>query len=112
MVLGAGPIGDMATRTALHDGPRVIVVDQVAERLDRLVSRAAEVINLDAVDDLGEEVRWRTAGRGADAVINAVGMQEHGDPFAVKVIKAVGLVPNASAASQMKRAGINRGPHC
>lgn len=108
LVLGAGPIGDMATRIALHDGLRVIVVDRVAERLNRVVSRGAEAINLNAVDDLGEEVRSRTAGRGADAVIDAVGMEAHGNPVAEKAIKAVGLLPDAVAAPLMKSAGIDR----
>ena len=35
LVLGLGPIGDMATRIALHQGFRVIAVDLVPERLAR-----------------------------------------------------------------------------
>ena len=35
LVLGLGPIGDMATRIALHQGLRVIAVDRVPERLAR-----------------------------------------------------------------------------
>ena len=62
LVLGLGPIGDMATRIALHQGRRVIGVDRVPERLARAQARGAEVIDLDAVDDVGEEVRSRTAG--------------------------------------------------
>src|SRR5690349_19408193 len=65
LVLGLGPIGDMAARIALHQGLRVIGVDRVTERLDRAAARGAEVVDLDEVDDIGEEVRSRTAGRGA-----------------------------------------------
>lgn len=39
VVLGLGPIGDMATRIAQHRGYRVIGVDLVAERLERVRGR-------------------------------------------------------------------------
>ena len=45
-VLGLGPIGDMASRIALHKGYRVIGVDLVAERLARVAARGAEVVDL------------------------------------------------------------------
>jgi threonine dehydrogenase-like Zn-dependent dehydrogenase len=54
------------------------------------------------------EVRDRTDGRGADAVIDAVGMEAHGNPVAEKVIKAVGLLPDAAAAKLMMKVGIDR----
>ena len=41
LVLGLGPIGDMATRIALHQGFRVIAVDLVPERLERARRPAA-----------------------------------------------------------------------
>src|SRR6185369_3214867 len=46
LVLGLGPIGDMASRIALHQGRRVIGVDLVPERLARAQVRGAEVIDL------------------------------------------------------------------
>ncbi|MDE0777581.1 MAG: alcohol dehydrogenase catalytic domain-containing protein [Nocardioides sp.] len=108
LVLGAGPIGDMAARIAMHAGRRVIVADRVPERLARVSARGAETIDIDAVDDLAEEVRSRTAGRGADAVIDAVGMEAHGNPVAEKLIKAVGLLPDAVAEPLMLKAGFDR----
>src|SRR5215218_9617488 len=45
-VLGLGPIGDMACRIALRRGHRVIGVDMVPERLERVRQRGAEVIDL------------------------------------------------------------------
>ena len=53
-VLGAGPIGDMAARIALHRGLDVIVVDSVRERLARVHGRGAETIDHTEVDDVGE----------------------------------------------------------
>ena len=38
-ILGLGPIGDMATRIAMHRGYRVIGVDLVPERLERVRAR-------------------------------------------------------------------------
>ncbi|WP_435745702.1 zinc-dependent alcohol dehydrogenase [Nocardioides sp. SYSU DS0663] len=108
LVMGAGPIGDMAARIAMHEGHRVIVVDRVAERLERVRARGAETIDLDAVDDLAEEVRSRTNGRGADSVIDAVGMEAHGNPGAEAAIKAVGLLPDAVAKPLMMNAGFDR----
>lgn len=65
LVLGLGPIGDMACRIARHQGQRVIGVDLVDERLDRARAHGGEVVDLRAVDDVAEEVRSQTAGRGA-----------------------------------------------
>ncbi|MGA8850354.1 MAG: alcohol dehydrogenase catalytic domain-containing protein [Aeromicrobium sp.] len=108
LVMGAGPIGDMAARIALHEGRRVIVADWVPERLERVRARGAETINIEEVDDVATEVRDRTSGRGADAVIDAVGMEAHGNPVAEKVIKAVGLLPDAAARKLMMTVGIDR----
>src|ERR671920_934510 len=67
VVLGLGPIGDMASRIAMHRGHRVIGVDLVPERLQRVEQRGAEVLNLDEhQDDLAEVIRERTDGRGPD----------------------------------------------
>ncbi len=107
LVLGAGPIGDMATRMAVREGHRVIVVDRVPERLER-VRAGAETIHLDEVDDLATEVRDRTMGRGADAVIDAVGMEAHGNPVAEKAIKAIGLLPDPVARPLIAKLGFDR----
>ena len=47
LVLGAGPIGDMAARMGVHAAHRVISVDRVPERLARVERHGAEVIDLD-----------------------------------------------------------------
>ncbi|GAA0978421.1 putative zinc-binding alcohol dehydrogenase [Nocardioides aquaticus] len=108
VVMGAGPIGDMATRIALHRGLRVITVDLVPERLARVRARGAETIDLREVDDLGEAVREMTAGRGGDSVIDAVGMEAHGSPAAKAVQRLVGFLPEAVSAPMMKTAGVDR----
>jgi threonine dehydrogenase-like Zn-dependent dehydrogenase len=80
VVLGLGPIGDMCTRIARELGvEKVIGVDLVPERLERARRRGITVIDLrEHAGDLVELIRDRTEGRGADAVIDAVGMEAHG----------------------------------
>jgi threonine dehydrogenase-like Zn-dependent dehydrogenase len=108
LVLGAGPIGDMASRIALDRGLRVIVVDRVPERLQRVAARGAETIDLDGCDDVPGLVRELTDGRGADSVIDAVGMEAHGSPVAETAQKALGLLPKKVAGAVMTRAGVDR----
>ncbi|WP_235735507.1 alcohol dehydrogenase catalytic domain-containing protein [Nocardioides alcanivorans] len=107
LVIGAGPIGDMATRFALEAGHRVLTVDRVAERLERVRQRGAEAIDLDD-GDVGERVRELTDGRGADAVIEAVGMEAHGSPVVEGLTKMISRLPDAAARPLMQRAGVDR----
>src|SRR5215218_1137232 len=108
-ILGLGPIGDMASRIALHRGYRVIGVDLVPERLERVRSRGAEVLDLrEHESDLAEVIRSITDGRGTDSVIDAVGMEAHGSPGAKLAQQVTGLLPDPVAEKLMERAGIDR----
>ena len=107
-MLGLGPIGDMATRIALHRGLRVIAVDLVPERLARAQTRGAEVIDLNAVDDVADEVRSRTQGRGADSVLDAVGMEAHGSPIAEAGQRVFNVLPRKLTAPLMSKVGVDR----
>jgi threonine dehydrogenase-like Zn-dependent dehydrogenase len=108
-VLGLGPIGDMACRVAAERGHRVIGVDLVPDRLDRVRRRGIEVLNLrEHEEDLAEEIRELTDGRGTDSVIDAVGMEAHGSPGAKVAQQLTGLLPDAVAERMMERAGIDR----
>jgi threonine dehydrogenase-like Zn-dependent dehydrogenase len=109
VILGLGPIGDMAARIAVHKGYRVIGVDLVPERLARVQARGAEVVDLrDHEKDLGDAIREMTGGRGPDSVIDAVGMEAHGSPVAAAAQKVAGLLPRALSAPFMKVAGVDR----
>jgi S-(hydroxymethyl)glutathione dehydrogenase/alcohol dehydrogenase len=108
LVLGLGPIGDMASRIALLQGKRVIGVDLVPERLARVKARGAEVIDLSVVDDVGEEVRSLTGGRGADAVVDAVGMEAHGSPVAEMGQRVFNVLPKRITAPLMNKVGLDR----
>ncbi|GAA3030368.1 alcohol dehydrogenase catalytic domain-containing protein [Streptomyces glomeratus] len=109
-VLGLGPIGDMAARIALHRGAGLVIgVDLVDERLERAAARGVTCLDLRLHDkDLVEAVRELTEGRGTDSVIDAVGMEAHGAPFAKAAQWITGLLPDAVAQSLMEHAGVDR----
>jgi threonine dehydrogenase-like Zn-dependent dehydrogenase len=111
VVLGLGPIGDMATRIAsLRPGiARVIGVDLVPERIARSRARGIEVVDLsEHDDDLAETIRELTGGRGPDSVVDAVGMEAHGSPGASLMQKIVTALPDAIAGPMMTNAGVDR----
>jgi threonine dehydrogenase-like Zn-dependent dehydrogenase len=109
LVMGLGPIGEMATRIAQHRGAgRVIAVDLVPERLARASSHGVEAVELEGVEDLPATVREMTDGRGPISVIDAVGMEAHGAPVARLAHRLTGLLPDAIAEPLMQNAGIDR----
>jgi threonine dehydrogenase-like Zn-dependent dehydrogenase len=108
-VLGLGPIGEMACRVAMAQGVgQVIGVDLVPERLARAHQRGVDVIDLRDHDDVADVIRHMTAGRGTDAVIDAVGMEAHGSPTAKLAHQVTGLLPSSWGEKLMDRAGVDR----
>jgi len=107
-VFGLGPIGQISSRIAQHKGARVIGVDLVPERLEMARRHGIETLDLSAVDDISDEIRGMTDGRGTDSTIDAVGMEAHGSPVAKAAQTAAGLLPDAIAAPVFKSAGIDR----
>jgi L-iditol 2-dehydrogenase len=73
LVIGQGPIGVVLAALARRAGARVIVSDLYPQRLT--ISKAHQITDtIDASNaDVVHEVRGRTEGRGADAVMLAVG---------------------------------------
>jgi threonine dehydrogenase-like Zn-dependent dehydrogenase len=109
LVTGLGPIGQMSARIAGHLGAgRVIAVDDVPERLAMAERHGIEVIDYGKVDDVPEAVREMTAGRGADGVIEAVGMEAHGTPFQAAAMKAAGMLPDPLARKATETFGVDR----
>lgn len=107
-VVGLGPVGQLAARIGLRAGYRVIGVDRVPERLDLARQWGAETVDLGSVDDTGEAILSLTEGRGADGVVEAVGMEAHGSPVAGAAIKVSGLLPDALAKPFIDRAAVDK----
>jgi threonine dehydrogenase-like Zn-dependent dehydrogenase len=107
-VLGLGPIGDMSCRIAAHRGHRVIGVDLVPERLERVKARGVEVLDLNEHDDMAEAIREMTDGRGTDSVIDAVGMEAHGSPVGKIAHQMVGFLPDVIGEKVMEKGGVDR----
>ncbi|NLU70730.1 alcohol dehydrogenase catalytic domain-containing protein [Streptomyces sp. HNM0574] len=109
LVLGLGPIGDMCVRIALHRGvEQVIAVDRVPERLARARARGAHTLDLDASGKaVPDEVRRLTNGRGADSVVEAVGMEAHGDAVTRGVQWLAGKLPGGVGEKVMETAGVD-----
>ena len=111
MVLGLGPIGDMASRVALNRGVepgdrRSTWSPSGSSGPARAASRCSTCEEHD--DDIGAVVRDLTGGRGPDAVIDAVGMEAHGSPGGQLAQTLTALLPDAVAAKLMQTAGVDR----
>ena len=109
LVTGLGPIGQMCARIARHLGAeRVIAVDDVPERLEMARRHDIEVLDASAVKDVSAAVVDMPGGRGADSVIEAVGMEAHGSPFQSAAIKAAGKLPDPLARRATETLGVDR----
>lgn len=108
-VLGLGPVGQFAARIGRYLGAeRVIGVDSVPERLEMARRHGIETIDMSEVDDVAEAVIELTGGRGADGVVEAVGMEAHDSPVGKVAHAAVGLLPDALAKPMVDKMAIDR----
>lgn len=105
-VMGLGPVGQFASRIGRHLGLRVIAVDPVPER--RAMAERHGVETLDFSKDVADELRSMTQGRGADSVVDAVGMEAHDSPVASFMQHAAGLLPDKLAQKTFESAGVDR----
>ncbi|MBO1752999.1 glutathione-dependent formaldehyde dehydrogenase [Actinotalea sp. BY-33] len=109
VVLGLGPIGQMAARVAAYRGAGTVIgVDLVPERLAMARRHGVDVLDLRDHDDLAASIRDLTDGRGPDAVIDAVGMEAHGSPMAEVTHKLTAFMPDVVGRTVMDKAGIDR----
>jgi threonine dehydrogenase-like Zn-dependent dehydrogenase len=108
-VFGLGPIGQMCSRIALHQGAgEVFGIDLVDERLAMAGQHGVHAVDLRQHGDIGDALRELTSGRGPDAVIDAVGMEAHGAPFGKLAHQLAGYLPDAIAAKMVEKAGVDR----
>jgi threonine dehydrogenase-like Zn-dependent dehydrogenase len=108
-VYGLGPIGQMCARIARHKGAETVIgVDNVPERLEMARRNGVDAIDSSEHEDVPATIREMTDGRGADGVIDAVGMEAHGAPGAELAQKATGLLPDSLAAKATERFAVDR----
>jgi len=108
-VIGLGPVGQFATRIAKQLGAgRVIGVDLVPERLALAARHGIETLDLREVDDVAATLIEMTGGRGPDGVLEAVGMEAHGNPGSKAAQAAVCLLPDTLAKPLIDRMAIDR----
>jgi threonine dehydrogenase-like Zn-dependent dehydrogenase len=108
-VWGLGPIGQMCARIAfLRGAERVIGVDEVPERLAMAARYGVETVDFTKGGDVTETVKEMTNGRGADAGIDAVGMEASGSRVA-KALQATKLKPDRLTALHDCVGSIRRG---
>ena len=76
-IWGAGPVGQMAIRSAVLLGAKqVVVIDRVPERLTMAREGGAITINFDEESVL-DRLKELTNGKGPEKCIDAVGMESH-----------------------------------
>ena len=106
VVMGLGPVGHFVSRIGRHRGHRVLAVDPVPER--RAMAERHGIETFDLTDTIVDELRDLTDGRGADSVVDAVGLEAHGNAGVEFVQKAVGVLPDPAARQLLDKAGIDR----
>jgi len=77
VIFGAGPVGSMAVKSAiLHNAGKIIVVDTLEYRLNQVKNlTGCETILWEDADQVIQQIRDKTDGRGADLCIDAVGFE-------------------------------------
>jgi threonine dehydrogenase-like Zn-dependent dehydrogenase len=105
-VLGLGPVGQFVTRVAAHLGHRVIGVDPVPERRAMAERHGAQTFDLSP--GLLDELRQATDGRGPHSVVDAVGMEAHGNPGIAFSQAMVDAMPGPIARKLMTTVGLDR----
>ena len=111
LVLGAGPIGDMAARMGVHAGHRVISVDRVPERLARVEAFGAEPLNLDDAEDVGgvgDVVREPPAAAAPTPSSTPSAWRPTAPAARRSCRRSTGLLPDAIPEPMMKKAGLDR----
>ena len=106
VVLGLGPVGQFAARIGVRKGHRVLAVEPEGVRREMAERHGVETFDLQ--DDIADRLRDLTEGRGPDAVVDAVGMEAHGNPVASFAQRAAGLLPDRLAEKAMDTVGVDR----
>ena len=107
-IIGTGPIGLMFVALARMRGAHVVAAGRRQQRLDKALEMGAEaVVTAREGVDLAELLRQRSPdGRGADVVIEAVGLPETSEA-AVRAVRKGGVVQLFGGCPADTRIGID-----
>ena len=107
-ILGLGPVGQFCARIARQRGiETVLAFDPVLERRQLAERFGAQTFDPTEVDP-AQVVREHTNGRGADGVVDAVGMEAHGSGMLQFAQEAAGLLPKKVAQQMTLKMGVDR----
>lgn len=104
LVLGLGPVGQLAARVGRLRGARVIGVDPVPERRAMAARHGVRALDVDELNTVVE----LTEGRGADRVVDAVGTEASGNPVVKAAQVATARLPKAIARPVLEATGVDR----
>jgi threonine dehydrogenase-like Zn-dependent dehydrogenase len=100
-VVGCGPVGLMAVASARRRGPRrIVAIDAVPERLDLARALGARPLDLREESPL-DVLRAITEGRGADAVVEAVG-SPNATRTSVDIVRPGGVVASVGVHTETR----------
>lgn len=98
VVVGCGPVGLMSIIGARELGARtVIAIDSIHERL--AMARTFGATTVSSRDELDALIAEKTEGRGADAVLEAVGSRS-AIRLAVEVVRAGGTISSVGVCTE------------
>jgi threonine dehydrogenase-like Zn-dependent dehydrogenase len=108
-VFGLGPIGQFVVRVARYLGiENIYAIDLVPERLALAQQAGAYGLDLNDIDDIPGALLSLTGGRGPDSVVDAVGMEAHGQAVIGLAQRAVGMLPKPVAQELTDRVALDR----
>ncbi|GAA2026877.1 zinc-dependent alcohol dehydrogenase [Yaniella flava] len=105
-VLGLGPVGQFAARIGVQLGYDVVALETVPERRVMAARHGVTVASEHA--EAAQLINERTNGRGADGVIDAVGMESHGNHVVAALHKATAYLPDAIGQKALTNVGLDR----
>lgn len=77
LVIGGGPMGQMAAQCALAAGASLVIMSEPNQNRREIAQRAGVHVTLSPVEDeLDEQIRARTGGLGVDVALECVGIAE------------------------------------
>jgi L-iditol 2-dehydrogenase len=106
VVIGAGPMGMLNVLVLKRRGARVIVCELDAGRREKARSLGADVVLDPSAGDSVAEVKRLTGGRGADAVVAAVGSGRV-DELAFQLVAKTGKVVLFASAHPSPSLGVD-----